>query len=87
MAKKKSNLKSNCCNTEIIIGGISDFEKNYKETCTQYYICTKCKQACDIHINERKIWTRNPKTQIIGDKRAKIKEKEINKEIQEIGHA
>jgi len=83
MGKKKSNLKSNCCNSDIRIEGINDFDKQ----CTMYHVCKYCNKPCDVHVNIRKTWTINPTTKVKGDKRAKIKEKEIIKEIQEIGHA
>ena len=82
MAKKKSNIKSTCCNAEVKIGGMEDFEGD-KYICTQYYICTKCKKACNVYLKDRKTWTRNPKTQILGDKRGKEKSKITKKEIEE----
>jgi hypothetical protein len=87
MKKNKSKLKSNCCNSairysEMTPDFIGDNPKEMKIG-TVYYICIKCGEACDIHINERKFWTRNPKTQIIGDKREKKKRKQTEKEIKE----
>ena len=86
MEKKKSNLKSDCCRAKVKISGIGDFEGD-KSACTQYYVCTKCNKACDVYIPIRKTWKINPSTKVKGDERAKIKEKEINEEIQEIRHA
>lgn len=80
MKKNKSHLKSNCCNADVKIGGIPDFER----ICTQYYICVKCNEACDVHSNERKQWTRNPKTQIVPDKRDKNKKLFTDKELKQI---
>jgi len=81
MEKKKSNLSeySKCCGAKVVVRGKT----------TRYYVCLACGNACDVYciVKERKFWTRNPKTQIIGDKREKIKDKEINKEIEQIGNA
>lgn len=82
MKIKYNKFKSNCCNAEIKINApLRDFPGEKNILGTFYYICKKCNQACDIHIKERKSWNRNPKTQIIKDKREKIKTKEIIKEI------
>jgi hypothetical protein len=83
MAKKKSNLKSICCNAKVRLEGIDDFDKQ----CTIYHICTYCNKPCDVLIKVRKTWTRNPSEQIIGDKRDKINKKVTKKEIEEIGCA
>ncbi|MFH0806045.1 MAG: hypothetical protein V1901_04170 [Patescibacteria group bacterium] len=78
----KMQYKSNCCNAEVKISTpIDDFFGKKKQLLgTFYYICKKCNLACDIRIKERKIWNRNPGTQILKDKRQKIKTKEIIKE-------
>jgi len=83
MKNKKSNLKSNCCNAGVRVEGMDDFDN----ACTMYHVCNYCNKPCDIHANERKVWKINPVTKIKGDERDKIKEKELNKEIKEIGHA
>jgi hypothetical protein len=88
--KKKNNLKSLCCNAKVKISMSPDFFGDNPKNMiigTCYYICTKCNQACDIYSNSRKIWNRNPKTQIQKDKREKIKNKIINKEVEQIGNA
>jgi DNA-directed RNA polymerase subunit RPC12/RpoP len=79
MTKKRSNLseRSKCCGFKVVVRGKT----------TMHYVCLACGQPCDIYYNQRKTWIRNPKTKILEDERGKIKEKEINKEIQEIGHA
>ena len=81
--RNKSKLKSNCCNADIKIGGVPDFEGD-KSACTQYYVCVKCNEACDVHSNKRKTWTINPKTQIIPDKREKNKKLFTEKELRKI---
>jgi hypothetical protein len=89
MKKTKNNLKSTCCNAIVKIDMAPDFIGDNPKTMkigTCCYICTKCKQACDVYLKERKSWTRNPKTQIQKDKREKIKEKLTKEEIKEIGH-
>ena len=89
--KKMSNLKSTCCKAEIKLSDLSpDFIGDNPKTMrigTCYSVCTKCHQPCDIYSNERKFWTRNSKTQIIPDKRKKIRTKEIKKEIDSTGCA
>ena len=95
MEKKKSNLKSTCCKSEVrysnpapdFIGDSSPQNLSKPHIGTCYAICTLCGQPCNIYFPVRKVWTRNPKTQIIGDKRDKVRQKETDKEIQEIGHA
>jgi hypothetical protein len=73
MAKKKNNSeRSLCCGAKVKVVGNT----------TLYYVCLKCKKACDIYIKERKFWERNPKTQILGDKRDKKEEKLTKKEIE-----
>jgi hypothetical protein len=79
--KSKSQLVSNCCNAEIKVGGCADFEGD-KSACTQYYVCTKCDNACDTHLNVRKVWKINPSTKVKGDKRGKVTEKLTKKEIE-----
>ena len=90
MVKKVNNLRSLCCNAPAKVEGAPDFvgdnPKNMRE-CTCWYACTKCHQSCDVYSNARKTWTINPKTQIVPNKREKIRNKEINKEIKEYGHA
>jgi len=77
MTKKKSNLKSICCGAKVRVEGMNDFDKQ----CTMYHVCTYCNKPCDIIVKVRKTWTRNPSTKVEGDKRAKEKRKEANKEI------
>lgn len=86
MGKKKNKIKSSCCKAEIRYSDPSpDFigDKNpVIGTC--YCICSKCNQPCDMYVPIRKTWTRNPKTQILEDKRAKKEIKLTKKEIEEI---
>jgi hypothetical protein len=83
--KKKNGLsisRSKCCFAPVVIGGVGDFRKG-DNIVTMYYMCTKCEMACDIIIATRKEWTRNPKTQIMPDKREKNIKKQLDKEIKE----
>lgn len=84
--KKKNNsckFKSSCCNAKVIICGIGDFDD--KDTiCTMHYECKECHMDCDVHIDERRFWTRNPKTQIIPNKKKKTSTKLTPKELKEI---
>lgn len=84
--KKKTNLKSNCCNAKIKVGGIGDFEGD-KIACTIYYVCTKCQEACDVHIQERKTWAINPKTRIVPNKKKDQQSKQAEQDIKELGNA
>lgn len=82
-------MKSNCCNAKVKYSDIlPDFigDKNPKIG-TVYYICTKCGEACDVHINIRKTWTINPKTRIVPNKKKNQKKKIAEQEIKEIGNA
>lgn len=81
MGKKKSNLKSTCCNAEIKVHTSSD--EIDKEGCTNYYVCTKCHQPCNFYLKERKVWIRNPKTQIISNKKKKDWNKLSKQEIED----
>jgi len=86
MAKTINNLKSTCCNAVAKVEMTSDFIGDNPKTMrvgTCHYICTKCQEVCDVYLKQRKTWTRNPKTQIIGDKRAKKEKKLTKKEIEE----
>jgi len=89
--EKKSKIKSECCKVPIRYSDFApDFIGDDPKTMrvgTCYAICNKCNQPCNIYIPIRKTWKINPATKVKGDKREKIKDKEINKEIQEIGHA
>ena len=91
MGKKRSKIKSECCKAEVHYSNFApDFIGDDPHTMkigTVSVICSKCNQPCNIYIPIRRTWTRNPKTQIQGDNRGKIREKEIKKEIQEIGNA
>ena len=87
MKNKKNNLKSNCCNADIKTDIAPDFLGDNPETMqigTCCYICKKCNNACDVHVNERKVWKINPVTKIKGDERGKFREKLTKKEIEEI---
>jgi hypothetical protein len=63
--------------------GIGDFDDKDKVV-TIHYKCTKCKNACDVHNNERKVWIRNPATKIIPNKKNKSSTKLTAKELREI---
>jgi hypothetical protein len=71
--KVKVSEFSQCCGAKVIVRGKT----------TMHYVCLKCGQSCDIYLKMRKFWTRNPKTQILGDKRAKKEKKLTKKEIEE----
>jgi hypothetical protein len=71
--KKKSNLKSICCNKEVRVEGMNDFNKQ----CTMYHVCTYCNKPCDVTVKVRKIWTINPSTKVIPNKK---KDKYIKEE-------
>lgn len=64
-------LKSVCCNAKVKLKD--------KETLT--YVCSKCDKSCQIYVSTRKTWKRNPATQIIPDKRKKIKKLFTDKEL------
>ena len=57
MKRKKSNLKSSCCNAKIKICGIGDFNDRDR-VCTCHYECLKCGQPCNIHLKEKKSSTK-----------------------------
>ena len=86
MKTKTTQFKSNCCNADIIASvPLNDFPGKKKQLLgTWYYICKKCGVPCDIHLNSRKFWNRNPSEKVIQDKRSKIKSKQV---IEEIGNA
>lgn len=90
MGKKRSKIKSECCKAEVRYSNFApDFIGDDPHTMkigTVSVICSKCNQPCNIYIPIRKVWTRNPKTQIIGDKREKQEKKLTKKEIEEIRH-
>ena len=40
---------SKCCKAEVELGGMGDF--HYPDTSeTRYYVCKKCKRACDVAV-------------------------------------
>jgi hypothetical protein len=77
--RNKSQLRSNCCNAKTKIG-VGNFEGD-KSAYTQYYICNECDKICDVHVVERKMWIRNPKTQIQPNKKEKNKKLFTEKEL------
>ena len=85
--KKKNNLKSSCCRAKVRFSDfapdfIGDDPKTIKiGTC--YATCTKCGEPCNTYIPIRKVWTRNPKTQIVPNKNKKSSTKLTDKEIRE----
>ena len=76
MEKIKNSLseRSKCCGAKVIVRGKT----------TLYYVCLSCGKPCDVYTKERRTWIRNPKTQILKDKREKEKTKLTKKEIDEI---
>jgi hypothetical protein len=75
-----NNLKSICCNANVRIEGMDDFDKQG----TMYHVCTTCNQPCDVIFKIRKGWEINPVTRIIPNKK-KIKSTKLTaKEIKEI---
>lgn len=74
MTKNKKPL-SDCCRAEIKYSDFSpDFIGNNPKTMkvgTVSAICSKCNQPCNFYIPIRKVWNRNPKTQIIPNKKKK----------------
>jgi hypothetical protein len=85
--KKRNKILSSCCRAEIRFSDpspdfIGDDPKTMKiGTCSA--ICSKCNKPCNIYTPIRKVWTRNPKTQILEDNRGKLTEKEIKKILKE----
>lgn len=65
MSKKKKPLKSKCCNADVNVKGMEDFD----QVCTMYSECTKCHLPCDIIIKERRTWKINPKTRVVPNKK------------------
>jgi hypothetical protein len=41
---------SKCCLAKVKLGGLGDFYDN-DTIGTRYYVCTKCKKSCDLHVN------------------------------------
>jgi hypothetical protein len=77
--KKKSQLKSNCCNSIVRTEGGGDFGKQFEGTF--YYVCNKCRRACDVHLDDRKTWEINPKTRIVPNKKKKNEKLFTDKEL------
>lgn len=73
---KTISVKSKCCNAKVkIIGKI-----------TMFYLCTKCKNACDIIFINRKMWNINPATKIKKSKKLYDRKKgkrKLNKQLKE----
>jgi len=85
MKRKKRNFKSECCNAEVHLSKtLNKLFGNFSEkisTGTYECICSKCHKACDVYIPIRKVWTINPKTRIIPNKKKRILDKLSQKEI------
>ena len=80
-------LKSKCCKAKVKSNMSSDFigdNPNTQKIGTCYYICTACEEPCNVISIKRKMWNRNPQTQIIPDKRKKIKNNIIKKEMESL---
>jgi len=69
MGRKKSKLKSVCCNAEIKINDAGLF-------------CTKCHNPCDYVVKIRKTWTINPSTKVKKDERKKFQDKLTKEQIE-----
>jgi hypothetical protein len=80
-SKKKTKLKSTCCDAPVKIGGVGDFNDKDK-VCTLYSVCTKCGNPCDIKSTVRKTWEINPKTRIAPNKKQKNLDKLSKEEIE-----
>lgn len=81
------NLRSDCCNADIKVSMSADFIGDNPDimrigTCSYY--CTKCNEACNVHVNKRKTWKINPAPRIIEDKREKKTQKLTKREIKKI---
>jgi len=72
---KKKSFKSKCCNADVRVEGMDDFDKQ----CTMYHVCTKCNNPCDVIIKTRRIWAINPKTRIVPNKKRLFTDKELRK--------
>ena len=79
MGKKKNNYKSKCCGAKVRVH--SEPDDIDKLGCTMYHVCTECNQPCDVISKERRVWTINPKTQVVPDKREKKKKLFTDKEL------
>jgi hypothetical protein len=81
MSKKKKPLKSICCNADVRVEGMDDFDK----ACTMYHVCTYCNKPCDVTVKIRRKWAINPKTRVIPNKKKdrKFTDKELKKIHQE----
>lgn len=88
MEKKKSNLKSTCCNAEVKSSDFApDFIGDDTKTMkigTRYYICTKCNEPCDIYLKLRKTWEINPVERIVPNRKKKKSTKLTSKELKEL---
>jgi len=51
---------------------------------TCYCICTKCNEPCNFYVPVRKTWARNPKTQVIPNKKKKVSTKLTPAELKEL---
>ena len=81
--KKKSTLRSNCCNAEVKYSDPApDFlGDKHPKIGTCYCICSKCSEPCNVHSNQRKIWVRNPKTRIVPNKKKDQQRKIADEEL------
>ena len=59
----KVSERSKCCNAKVKVVGRTAL----------HYECLKCEEPCDVNFILRKVWTRNPKTQIIPNKKKENK--------------
>lgn len=68
-SKKKTKLKSTCCDAPVKINDAGLF-------------CTKCHNPCDYTVKVRKTWEINPKTRIAPNKKQKNLDKLSKEEIE-----
>ena len=84
MAKKRnsSSERSKCCGARVKVHISSDDID--KIGCTMYYICTKCKEACDIYVATRRLWAMDSHTKVLEDNRSKQRNELTKKEVRRI---
>lgn len=82
MEKIKNKYKSKCCGAIVKVHTSPD--EIDKVGCTMYHICTKCGEACDVYLKERRTWNINPAEQIIPNKKKQKSTKLTPKELKEI---
>jgi len=86
MSKKKSSLRSTCCNAEIRFSDPAPdfFGDKHPIIGTCSCICSECGAPCNVMSMPRRLWSRSPVTQILKDKRKTIKEIQLDRELREV---